>query len=264
MHPRLIFVLLLACLPLSGACVGTTGGDLFSFEAAAAGPEDAAPGKALSFSSGRGYAVELTRARVHVGAVYLNKALPVSGAQATSCVLPGIYVAQLTRGLTVDTLSPELQPFPAPGEALSERALAGEVWLTGGDVNAPDDSTVILDVAGRAERDGLSYPFEGMLTIGQNRAVPAADPAQPGANPLCKERIVSPIPLDLTLRAGGSLILRVDPRGLFTNVDFSTLERVSDDPPLYRFEDRSMGQANLNLYRGLQAREGVYRFSWNN
>ena len=152
MHSRLIPVLLLACLPLLDACVGTTGGDLFSFEAAAAGPEDAAPGKALSFSTGRGYAVELTRARVHVGALYLNKALPVSGAQATSCVLPGIYVAQLTRGLTVDTLSPELQPFPEPGEALSERALAGEVWLTGGDVNAPDDSTVILDVAGRELR----------------------------------------------------------------------------------------------------------------
>ncbi len=255
--------LIMACLPALVSCVGTTGSDLFSFDAAASGPEDAELGKPLSFTTGRGYAVVLDRARVFVGAVYLNKAVPISGAQTTSCVLPGIYVAQLTRGLVVDALSPEPQPFPDVGEALGERALAGEVWLTGGDVNALSDDTVILDVAGTAERDGITYPFEGALTIGQNRAIPVADPAQPGAHPICKERIVSPIPVALTPREGGSLLLRIDPRGLFTNVDFSALDRVSDAPPLYRFADRTEGQPNVNLYRGLQSREGTYQLIWN-
>jgi hypothetical protein len=256
-----LFLASLACLPALVSCVGTTGSDLFTFDAEASGPEDAAAGQALSFTTGRGYTVRLDRARVVVGAVYLNKAVPISGAQTTSCVLPGIYVAQLTRGLTVDALSPEPQPFPDKGEALEARALAGEVWLTGGDVNSLGDDTVILDVAGTAERDGTSYPFEGKLTIGQNRATPEDDPSQPGAHPICKERIVSPIPVALTPREGGRLRLRIDPRGLFTNVDFSALERVSD-APLYRFADRTEGQPNVNLYRGLQAREGTYQFSW--
>ncbi len=41
---------------------------------------------------------------------------------------------------------------------------------------------------------------------------------------ICKERIVSPIPTSIRVRAGGALWLRVDPRQLFTNVDFGALE----------------------------------------
>jgi hypothetical protein len=262
MIPRSTLLLLVACLPGLASCVGTTGSDLFTFDAAASGPEDAEAGKPLSFTSGAGYAVVLDRARVHIGAVYLNKAFPISGAQSTSCVLPGIYVAELTRGLDVDALSPEPQPFPSPGEALEERALAGEVWLSGGDVHSLTDSTVILDVAGTAEKDGETYPFEGALTIGQNRATPVADPAQPGANPICKERIVSPIAVQLTPRKGGRLLLRIDPRRFFDNVDFSALDQASEAPPLYRFRDATVEQPNVSLYAGLRSREGVYRFFW--
>jgi hypothetical protein len=245
------------------SCIGTTGSDLFTFDAAAAGPADAVAGQPLSFSTGRGYQVTLSRARVHVGAVYLNKAIPVSGAQATSCVLPGVYVAQVTAGLDIDALSPVLQPFPAQGEAIEARAIAGEVWLTGGDVNAAEDSTVILDVAGTAEKAGMAYPFEGQLTIGNNRLGPINDPSQPGAHPICKERIVSPIPLRLDVRSGGSLLLRVDPRGLFQNVEFSGLDQASVSPPLYRFSDATEGQPSVNLYGALGSREGTYELLWN-
>lgn len=262
MNARTLMGIVLLGLPSLGSCVGTTGSDLFPFEAAAAGPEDAEVGKPLSFTTGRGYSVVLERAQVFVGALYLNKAVPISGAQSTSCVLPGMYVAQVTRGRLVDALSPLPQPFPGEGQALELRALAGEVWLTGGDVYALEDETVILDVRGRAERDGVSYPFEGALTIGRNRAIPVADPAQPGANPICKERIVSPIAVSLTPKEGGSLLLRIDPRRFFSNVEFSALERVSEEPPLYRFSDSTEGQPNVNLYRGLQSREGTYQFSW--
>jgi hypothetical protein len=246
----------------ASACVGTSGSDLFFFDASAAGPVDADPARPFAFTTGRGYHVTLTRAKVHLGAVYLNRALPVSGAQATSCFLPGLYVAQVTRGLDVDALSPDPQPFPTKGEALEEHAVAAEVALTGGDVSAIEDDTVVLDIAGAADKDGASYPFEGALTIGRNRAVPSNDPAQPGENPICKQRIVSPILVDLTPREGGRLLVRVDPRAFFPNVDFAALDPVSTAPPLYRFEDVTEGQPNINLYQGLRAREGAYEFSW--
>jgi len=259
---KALFLALSAGIALT-SCVGTTGSELFTFAAAAAGPEDAVAGQPLSFSTGRGYQVTLTRAKFHLGAVYLNKAIPISGAQATSCILPGIYVAQVTQGLDVDALSPALQPFPAPGEAIAAEAIAGEVWLTGGDVNAAEDSTVVLDVAGTAEKQGETFPFEGQLSIGANRLGPVNDPAQPGAHPICKERIVSPIPVNLDVRSGGSLLVRVDPRGLFRNVDFSELDQTSDNPKLYRFKDETDGQPNVNIYRALASREGTYELIWN-
>jgi hypothetical protein len=261
--PRLR-ALLCVIVSLSGsACVGTTGSDLFTFDADAAGPADADPARPFEFTTGRGYRVTLTRAKVHLGAVYLNAALPVSGAQETNCILPGVYVAEVTRGFDVDALSPEPQAFPVKGDALSARAIAAEVWLTGGDINALSDGPVILDIAGTADKDGASYPFEGALTIGKNRAQPSTDPSRPGKNPICKERIVSPIKVDITPREGGRLLVRVDPRGFFTNVDFAGLTKASDAPPLYRFQDTSEAGPSEELYeRGLKAVLGTYEFSW--
>jgi hypothetical protein len=251
----------LAALALSTtACVGTTGGDLFTFDAAAGGPEGFDPSR--PFTTGRDYEVTLTAARVHVGAVYLNRAMPLSGAQETSCVLPGTYLTQVTRGLDVDVLSPALQAFPEPGEGVTGTALAGEVWLTGGEVDAIDDDTPVLEVTGTATKGAASVPFAASLTIGRNRAVPATSPSLPGANPICKQRVVSPIALHLPVRAGGRLVVRIDPRGWFENVDFAALERVSQSPPLYRFHDDDSDQPSRNLYDGLRAVQGVYTFDW--
>ena len=104
-----------------------------TFHAAAAGPPDAVEGQPLVFSTPLpfGYQVTLTRALLHIGAIYLNQAVPISGGQATSCILPGIYVGQATSSLDVDTLSPTPQPFPSDGVGTSTEALTGEVWLTG-------------------------------------------------------------------------------------------------------------------------------------
>ena len=257
---RFVFLAALAA-PLS-ACVGTTGSDMFTFDAAAAGPEGAIAGQPYTFTSGRGYEVSLTHATLRVGAVYLNRAVPVSGAQATNCILPGTYVAQVTEGLVVDLLSPDPQPFPVKGEATETPARVGEVWLMHEDVAIDEDNRdPILEVAGTATRDGQVFPFEGRITIGANRVPPIANPALPSAQPLCKERIVSPILLQFTPRAGGSLLLRIDPRGLFGNVDFAKL-----DPPTtgstYEFADTSVPGPSANLYLGLQSRTGVYAFSW--
>jgi hypothetical protein len=243
------------------ACAGTTGGEHTSFVAEASGPSSAADGS-LAFTNGLGYQVTLSRARVHVGAIYLNQSVPSSGSQETSCILPGIYVAQVFGPLDVDALSTERQRFPFQGDGTGIAASAAELWLTGEDVNAIDDSTVILDAAGVADKDGVEYPFEASLTIGRNRLIASSDPAFPGANPICKQRIVTPIAVDLTPTNHGTLRLTVDPSRWFSQVDFSTVAKLSEDPPLYRFADSAAGAADIALYNALHARAGPYRITW--
>jgi len=179
---------LIACA--CAACVGTTGGQLVTFPAAAAGPADAIAGEPLRFTTDRGWTVVLSTATLHVGALYLDQSMPVSGSQGTNCVLPGTYVGQVTAGLDVNLLSPAPQPFPGQGSGTTEPpALVGQVWLTGGDVDlaaAPSPPTTILAIAGTASRGDIVMPFEGKLTIGTNRQ--ASGGAAAGAEPLRAER----------------------------------------------------------------------------
>ncbi len=241
----------------AAACVGSTGGEVFTFDAAAAGPRDAQAGAPLDFVTARGWHVVLTKAVLHVGAVYLDLSEPVSGAQNTSCILPGTYVAQVTSGRDVDLLSPDAQPFPTPGEGTSGTARVGQVWLTGGDVNLVDDSTPILVLEGTADRGSDVRPFTGRITIGANRQARGTTLA--GANPICKQRIVSPIPTAVGVSAHGKLVLRVDPRALFVNVDFGALALVGS---AYAFTDDSSDPPSLNLYQALHAAGDLYRFEW--
>jgi hypothetical protein len=249
----------LALAALAGGCSGTTGGDVFSFQALAQGPNGAQNGR-YELDTGSGYHVTLDRARVRLGALYLNRTVPTSVSADTTCTLPGGYIAEVTSGLVLDALAGAPVAWPAPGLALEERALSGEVWLTSGDVNAPGDSEPVLDLAGTAEKDGARYPFEALLTIGENRvAEPPA--ATPGAMPLCKERIVAPIPVEVVPRAGGRLLVEVDPARMLEAVDFSTLVRDPDE--LYRFDDdpKTATAASTALYQGLRA-VTAYRFDW--
>jgi hypothetical protein len=253
--------LILLAAALSGAsCQGTAGNRLVTFHAAAAGPTDAV--RPLAFTNDAGYDVQLSTAILHIGAVYLNQTLPVSGAQATSCVLPGVYVGQVVEGLDVDLLSADPQPFPALGEGTDLAAQAGEVWLTHGDVDADDDTLPILQIDGTATKGGAAYPFTGTLTIGANRRIPPPDSSQPGANPICKQRIVSGIVVDLTLADGGALTVRADPRALLASIDFSELAPTSATPPTFVFDDSSQTHASLLLYKALHFAGTVYRFEW--
>jgi len=246
-------------------CVGTTGSDLIEFNTYAAGPEGADPSQPLTFTTARGWTVTLTLAKLHIGAAYLDSAMPILGSQATSCILPGLYVASVPGGVDVDVLDGTPKAFSAQGEGTATRALAGEMWLTGGDVNAQDDSTPILQTAGTASDGSASIPFIGKVTIGQNRAIRASDPSMPGANPICKQRIVSPIPVDVTPHAGGALLLRINPTGWFDNVDFSVLEPSLNAPGTYAFSDDNSNQPSLNLFSGLkQASSQTYSFTWLN
>lgn len=243
-------------------CVGTTGSDLFEFDAFATGPKDAAAGEPYTFETGRGYTVALDRAVVHVGAVYLNRSVPTSVSSDTTCTLPGIYVAEVPAGLDIDVLSPALQRFPISGQATEGDARTGEVWLMGNDVNADHDPTTLLAVSGTATGTaGDVFPFEGKLTISDNRLEPPQDPSLPGARPICKQRVVSPIVLDVAVKQGGHLVLRVDPRGFFANVDFSSLTKPEGTGP-YEFVDGPSDQASNNLYDGLRAAHGTYSIAW--
>jgi hypothetical protein len=257
-----------AIATLVAACVGTTGGDVVDFPVAAAGAADATAGQPFELVNDRGWHVVLTKATLHVGALYLEQSLPVSGAQNTSCILPGTYVAQLTTGLDVDLLSPTPQRFPALAHGTTLPALVGQVWLTGGPIAGAVDATPILIIAGTADRAGDLRPFTGQITISSNRQPQGSENA--GASPICKQRIVTPIPTPaLTIEHQGGLLLRVDPRFLFVNVDFGALGKsatgyaFSDDPSAADPTSPDYySQPSTNLYQNLHAAGSLYRFSW--
>jgi hypothetical protein len=252
------------------SCVGTTGGEVIMFNAAASGPAEARAGEPYTFvvADNFRWTVTLTKAMLHVGAIYFNRSLPVSGVQNTACILPDTYIGQVTTGRDVDLLSPELQPFPVPGEGHTEPpAAVAQVWLTGGRIDDQEDETPILEVEGKAEKDGDVKPFAGKVTIGINR-LPRVDAAsaQPGASPICKQRIVTPIQVSIELKKTGSLLLRMDPAFLFTNVDFSMLP-VFNGLGFFSDSLTAADQPSKNLYDNLRT-AGVpgfarlYDFEW--
>jgi hypothetical protein len=238
------------------AACGTTGGDLVSFDVAASGPATAA-GPGFAIDNGLGWHIVLDRAELHIGAIYLNLSVPSSGAQLTNCILPGIYTAEELAGLTVDVLSAVPQAFPAPATGTTDVPRAAEIWLTGGDINAQADPTVIADLAGTASRGAAEIPFTARITIGANRLIPSSDPAQPSMHPICKQRIVSPIVLgDLRLGDGGTLMLRIDPAPWFANVDFAGVA------PGAALPDDLTTPASQNLFSGLRSAGGTYTFTF--
>jgi len=259
------FASVLCCAAAPTACRSTTGGDIVTFRAALAGPEDAPAGSGpLAFRTRRGFDVELRVARLYVGAIYVNQSVPSSGSDDAHCILHGTYVGQAFGPVEVDLLSSTPTELAAEGEGTTYPAKAGGVWL--GDDRPFDEGTApkVLELRGTASRDGQSYPFEAIVSIGRNRLSVSANPALPGQNPICGQRIVSPIPVSLTLTRGGRLLVRVDPRNMLANVDFSALLPALDTPNLYRFRDETSGPAEIALYDGLRAKSGTYLFEWRN
>jgi hypothetical protein len=258
---------LIATAAAAPACIGNTGGDTLDFSVAAAGPVTALAGQPLTCAADSAWNVTLTEASLHVGALYLDQSQPVSGAQATGCILTGTYVAEELASLDVDLLSPALQPFPAKGHGITTPpALIGEVWLTHGPIDAVPSSTPvlpILTVAGTAIQaaTGVAFPFTGAVTIEDNYQTTGS---VAGGTPICKKRIVSPIPAAVDLAATGGLLLRVDPCRLFTGTDFSALP-AGPTPGAYQFSDdptaADYAPSGANLYGNLHS-SGPYSFSW--
>jgi hypothetical protein len=263
--PPLPLPLLLLAGAAELACVGRTGGTAVDFPVMAAGPATATAGAPLACANDGPWTIVLGQASLHIGAVYLNQSQPVSGGQATDCYLPGTYVAQELSAIDVDLLSPVLAPFPTLAHGITEPpALVGQVWLTHGDVNTIPDPEPVLRAAGTATRAGAAFPFAAEISIGANRQGQGPGGTVAGGDPICKERIVTPIPAPITIAPSGALVLRVDPCRLFTNVDFSQLPPGST-PGTYAFSDDPTApaytQPSTNLYSNLR-NTGPYAFSW--
>jgi hypothetical protein len=247
--------LLFAVALVAQGCSPGTGGQLVQFSAEAVGTPEA-----QSFTTPRGYAVSLSRAQLFVGALYLNQVNPSNYSEETSCVLPGIYSGEVRGGVTIDALSAEAQPFEAAGNGTDAPSRAAELWLTDGDVDAEDSKKVVLEVEGVATAAPDAWPFLARFTIGKNRALPPRNPALYGSNPICRQRIVTPIPIELTLAENATVRLRVDPREWFNTVEFRELTASPEQPGRFDFLDDSSlaGQPDLALYNGLRANKGPY------
>jgi hypothetical protein len=202
------------------SCNGTTGDTLLSFSAYASG----VPGAGAPFQAGN-FTIQLTTARMHVGALYFDEAPPGTGFDGPVCIASGVYAAQVPGPIEVDLLSTTPQEFAVYGTGTADTALSAQVWLTDGDVNEVN-VTPIVEMQGTAtDASGNVVSFGAFVSINANRSQGSADPAQPGNNPICKSRIVQIGGLGLTFFPGGTLTVTVDPRVWFTQqtepIDFS-------------------------------------------
>jgi hypothetical protein len=213
------------------ACNGTTGDALYTFPAYAAG----AQGAGDPFSA-NGYTIQLTLAQMYVGAVYVNEAPAGSGGTFDTpvCIDPGVYAAQVPGGTEVDLLSstPQAWTSGTQGSGSADLGPSWEIYLTDGDVNAPDNAgpnTVDLQGTATRESDGTVFTFAATVNINQtNDGLPEEDPAQPGLNPICKQRILELGGIALTLAPDVAMLLTIDPRAWFSlPIDFSTLPSVA-------------------------------------
>ena len=138
---------------------------------------------------------------------------------------PGIYTAEELSPLDVDVLSTTPQAFPSPATGTDDEARTGEVWLTGGDVNA--DGRPDRDRRYRRHRDERRHdvPFTGFdddrrpAIAASPRAIPRADaaPDLQAADRLADHDRSRP-------HDGGKLVLAIDTHAWFSNVDFTALE----------------------------------------
>lgn len=258
---RLLGSLATLVLVAAVSCTGTTGYETVTFYAKAAGPADAVKGQPYKLGpTDRGWIIELRSAVLHVGALYLDQSEPTSGQQQEPCTLPGTYVGEVRAGTDIDMLSPDTQLFPITGYGSTIPAAAAQVWLTHGDVFSSSDPLPVLTLDGIATQGAQSIHFEAALTIDANRSVVPPGSALPGENPICQQRIVSPILVDVTLSQSGTLLLHLDPKALFVNVDFSTLPGVGQDPVL--FTNDTSNQASVNLYDNLRSAGALYAFEF--
>lgn len=256
---------LLGIFAAIGACNGTTGYQLVSFYAAAAGPPDARKGQPYSFDAGDLH-VTLTQATLHVGALYLTQSVPQAGGGPAPCTLPGTqqgaFVGEVRGGGDVDLLDPSAQELSVTGDGSTIPAATGQVWLMHGDVNADHDPLPILTVEGTFESAGQAHTFSGAITIDHGRQPSTTNTALPGAHLICQLRIVSGIPVDMTLAQSGTLVLRVDPKQLFNAAMLSELPDCPGGIPADRcFTNDESNQPSTSLFDNLKG-TGPYGFEW--
>jgi hypothetical protein len=171
-------------------------------------------------------------------------------------------VGEVRGGGDIDLLDPSPQLLSVAGNGSTLPAATGQVWLMHGDVNASRDPLPILTVQGTFEEAGASHTFSGEITIDAGRQPTAPSSALPGEHPICQLRIVSGIPVELTLAQGGTLLLSVDPKALFNDVALDQLPACAGGSPAERcFTNDQTNQPSTSLFQNLTG-IGPYGFGW--
>jgi len=111
----------------------------------------------------------------------------------------------------VDLLDPALQTLPGGGDGVLDRVQSLEFWY----FNDPALRGAAVRVSGTAERGSERVDFDGALLINDALATPS--------RPLEIARRVRGVPASFALANGGTLTVRIDPRGWFRGADFSEL-----------------------------------------
>ena len=237
------------------SCNGTTGDQLVTFDAYAAGAAHAGDPFPVDVVAANGaqttYTVQIKSATMHIGALYLNQNIP----DGETCVNPGLYSAQVPGSIDVNLLSTAPQPFSLRGNGTADPSQSFSIWLTDGGNAVPSslgepsdtinsanaDPMVLLQAVVTNESTGVEFAFSSIVTVNPaNRGTTPTNPAYPGQNPICLQRIVS-VPLGgVTIHPGDSVLLTIDPRRwLATALDFAKLAPITStaclgDPSLRR------------------------------
>ncbi|MCS6898145.1 MAG: hypothetical protein RMJ98_00180 [Myxococcales bacterium] len=281
--PALVsFALSLLGAPL--ACVGTTGGEKFEFEAVIGGIERN-PEVPYTFLNEYGWTVSLSQADLTVGPLYLNTIAPLGGISFLQRWLPvrearahsahlgeGRIVGEVLGRVRFDALSPSLISFPARGVISTDEVRSAEVWFYP-PADVPPETVKIsgaaLEVAGEAERGQERVRFRGRLVLDDDW-LPASKPGDRDNTPITAIRQVRGIPARFVPSPGGRLEVRVALAPLFASADFSNLARNPPDPedPQTRALVQSKtgkyttDQVMRVIYQGLRAASGTYTVTW--
>lgn len=269
------------------ACVGTTGGEKFDFEAQIGGIErdKEVP---YTFTNEYGWAVTLTQADVTAGPLYLNTIAPLGGtaalwrwlspvkeARADEAHLgEGRIVGEVLGQVRFSALSPSLVRFPVKGVISEEAVRSAEIWFYP-PANTPPEtlkiSTVAIEVAGEARREGALVKFHGKLTLNDDW-LPNAQAGDKANTSISEIRQVRGIPVSFVPSPGGRLEIRVALAPLFASADFSNLTQNPqdpDDPEAQVLVQSKSGKYTTDqvmrvLYQGLRSARGTYSVSWKN
>ncbi|HVT06533.1 MAG TPA: hypothetical protein VHO67_03710, partial [Polyangia bacterium] len=206
---------------LSTECGGTTGGHLIQvpFEAGGIARDTTTP---FTFSTGQGWTVTLTEAKVVLGPLYFNVAAP-----QPSVFRSGVVIMQVTSQFIVDMLDPTLQAVAGGADGQTGTAISVEIGFYTS-VNGYNDTispgaplvtggqqgTAFL--AGTATKAGVAVPFAGRVQI-SSALVTALNPI---------DRLARVAGADCNLvftSSSGALELRVDPSHWFDQANFCNL-----------------------------------------
>jgi hypothetical protein len=238
---RVLFVLGVA----GASCGGTTGDALIHFSAYASGVSEASKPFSTFVASrpDAAFTVQLTMAKMHIGALYFDESPPSTGFDTPECITPDVYAAQVPGPVDIDLLSTQPQEFSVFGNGSADVAESWDLWFTDGavegqvdDIDAMTNRLHTVELTGIATRisDQTKYPFGAIVTINQTDSGAGArlkqpSPALPGEYPICKERILQIGGIDLAFYPGGTLRMAVDPTAWFktANIDFANLDPTS-------------------------------------